>query len=158
MLLKVRRYIKYFHSSQNIDDLAKGRICVAMGWSGDMYIARDRAEQANQGVEVKYVIPKEGAMVWIDSMAIPADAPHPVNALKFLNFILKPEINAAIVNNVWYASADAAATRYVSKDIANDPSIYPPPEVKQKLFSNQAPTADYARLQKRAFTKLTTGE
>lgn len=158
MLLKVRRYIKYFHSSRNIDDLANGKTCLAMGWSGDMYIARDRAEQANQGVEIKYVIPKEGAMVWIDSMAIPADAPHPANALKFLNFILKPDINAAIVNNVWYASADAAATKYVNKDIANDPSIYPPPEVKKKLFSNEAPPADYARLLKRAFTKLTTGE
>lgn len=157
-LLKVRPYIKYFHSSQNINDLANGDICVAMGWSGDMYIARDRAAEADQGIEVSYSIPKEGALIWFDVMAIPADAPHPNNAHKFLNFIMRPEITADITDYVWYASANAAANKLVDPEITGDPSIYPPPEVKAKLFPNKVSPPDYERLRTRAWTKLKTGE
>jgi len=157
-LLKIRPYIKYFHSSQNINDLANGDICVAMGWSGDMYIARDRAAEANQGVEVDYVIPKEGALIWFDVMAIPADAPHPDNAHKFLNFIMRPEIAADITNYVWYASANASATGMVDEEVTGDPAIYPPQEVKENLFPNVVSPQDYARLRTRAWTKLKTGQ
>lgn len=157
-LLQVRPNIKYFHSSQNINDLANGDICVAMGWSGDMYIARDRAAEAGQGVEVEYVIPKEGALIWFDVMAIPADAPNPDAAHKFINFIMKPEVAAGIVDYVWYASANASATQMVDEEITGDPAIYPPPEVKENLFPNKLSPPDYERLRTRAWTKLKTGQ
>lgn len=157
-LLKIRPYIKYFHSSQNINDLANGDICVAMGWSGDMYIARDRAAEAGEGVKVDYVIPKEGALIWFDVMAIPADAPNADNAHKFLNFIMRPEIAADVTNYVWYASANAAAKKLVDEEITGDPAIYPPQEVKDKLFPNKVAPQSYARLRTRAWTKLKTGQ
>ena len=96
LLMSIRPHIKYFHSSQNINDLANGDICVAMGWNGDMLIARDRAAEAAQGVEVAYTIPKEGALIWFDLMAIPSDAPHPQNAHLFLDYIMEPEVIAAV--------------------------------------------------------------
>jgi len=157
-LMKIRPHIKYFHSSQNINDLANGDICVAMGWSGDMYIARDRAAEAEQGVEVDYVIPKEGALIWFDVMAIPADAPNPDNAHKFLDFIMRPEIAADITNYVWYASANASATELVDEEVTGDPAIYPPEDVKANLFPNKLSPQDYARARTRAWTKLKTGQ
>ena len=92
MLLKVRPYIKYFHSSRYIDDMANGEICLALGWNGDFLIAGDRAAEAKNGVKVQYRIPREGTQLWIDNLAIPADAPHPNNALLFINFLMEPQI------------------------------------------------------------------
>ena len=88
LLTSIRPYIRYFHSSQYISDLANGDICLAVGWSGDVLQSRDRAAEADAGVTVGYAIPKEGSMMWFDMMAIPADAPHPDNALKFLNYVM----------------------------------------------------------------------
>ena len=105
-MLKIRPHIKYFHSSQNINDLANGEICVAMGWSGDMLIARDRAAEAGQAVEIAYTIPEEGAVMWFDNLAVPSDAPHPENAHLFLDYIMEPEVAAAISNYVFYANAN----------------------------------------------------
>src|SRR5690606_8123419 len=98
LLQEVRPYIKYFHSSQYIDDLANGEICMAMGWSGDVLLAIDDAART---VEVGYGIPKEGTIIWFDLMAIPADAPHPENAHRFIDFILRPEVVAEISNEVF---------------------------------------------------------
>src|SRR5262249_8127531 len=95
MLMKVRPYIKYFHSSRYIEDMANGKICLALGWNGDFLTARDRASEAKSGIEIQYRIPKEGTEIWIDNLAIPADAPHPNNALAFINFLLDPQIAAA---------------------------------------------------------------
>jgi putrescine transport system substrate-binding protein len=158
MLLKVRPYIKYFHSSQNINDLANGDICVALGWSGDMLIARDRADEAEQGVEIAYSIPKEGTIIWFDVMAVPSDAPHPENAHKFLDFIMRPEIVADISNYVYYANANTASTELVDEDVTGDPGIYPPPEVKANLFPDLADTPRFERLRTRAWTRLKTGQ
>lgn len=157
-LKKIRPHVTYFHSSQQINDLANGDVCVSMGWSGDMYIARDRAAAAEQGVVVDYVIPKEGALIWFDVMGIPADAPHPDNAHKFLNFIMQPEIAADITNYVWYASANTSAKELVDEEVTSDPAIYPPPEVKEKLFPNKVTPQDYSRLETRAWTELKTGQ
>ncbi|GJL82818.1 MAG: putrescine-binding periplasmic protein [marine bacterium B5-7] len=158
MLTKVRPYIKYFHSSQQINDLANGDICLAMGWSGDMFIARDRADEAEQGVEIEYVIPSEGALIWFDMMTIPADAPHPDNAHAFLNYMMKPEVAAGVSNYVWYANANAAATELVDEEITSDPAIYPPEEVKSKLFPDLTEPPRYTRLVTRAWTKVKTGQ
>ena len=158
MLLKARPHIRYFHSSQNINDLANGDICVAMGWSGDMFIAMGRAAEAEAGVEIAYTIPKEGAVIWFDLLAVPADAPHPANAHLFLDFIMRPEIAAGISNYVYYANANAAATEFVEEEVKSDPGIYPTAEVKAKLFPDKASSAKYERLRTRAWTKVKTGQ
>ncbi len=157
-LAKVRPYIKYFHSSQNINDLANGDICVAMGWSGDMLIARDRADEAEQGVEVAYVIPKEGALMWFDLMVIPADAPHPENAHLFLDYIMEPEVVAAISNYVFYANANAAATEFVDDEVKEDPGIYPPFDVKEKLYPAPVYGPKFDRQLTRTWTRVKTGQ
>jgi len=157
-MLKVRPSIRYFHSSQNINDLANGDICVAMGWSGDMLQARDRADEAKQGVEISYVIPKEGAVIWFDSLAIPSDAPHPDNALKFIDFIMEPKIMADISNYVFYANGNSASKPFVDEEVKSDPGIYPSAEVKAKLFPDLAKSAKFTRLLNRAWTRIKTGK
>jgi putrescine transport system substrate-binding protein len=158
MILKVRPYIRYFHSSQNINDLANGEICVAMGWSGDMLIARDRAAEAGQGVEIAYTIPKEGALMWFDMLAIPVDAPHPENAHLFLNYIMEPEVVAGISNYVFYANGNAAATALVDEEVTSDPGIYPTEEAKANLFVDKVKSAKYTRKLNRAWTRIKTGQ
>lgn len=158
MMLKVRPYVKYFHSSQNINDLANGEICVAMGWSGDMLIARDRADEADQGVEIAYVIPKEGAVIWFDSLAIPSDAPHPQNAHLFMDYIMEPAVAAAISNYVYYANGNSASFDQIDKEVTEDPAIYPPAEVKAKLFPDLADSAKFTSALTRAWTKIKTGQ
>ena len=108
-VMKIRPSIKYFHSSQYINDLANGEICMVLGWSGDVFIARDRAAEAKNGNEIAYFVPKEGSLMWFDTMAIPKDAPHAENAHKFIDYILRPEVVAAITNYVNYPNANAAS-------------------------------------------------
>ena len=156
-MLKVRPHVRYFHSSQNINDLANGEICVCMGWSGDMLIARDRAAEAGQGVEIAYTIPKEGAIIWFDSLAVPSDAPHPGNAHLFLDYIMEPEVTAAISNYVFYANGNRAALPYVDDEVKTDPAIYPSDEVKAKLFPDLSDSPRFTRLLTRAWTKVKTG-
>src|SRR5690606_37879139 len=93
-LMAIRPFVRKIHSSQYIDDLANGEVCVAVGWSGDILQARDRAAEAGRGVKIKYSIPKEGTIVWFDMLAIPADAEHPNNAHEFINYLLEPEVAA----------------------------------------------------------------
>lgn len=157
-MMKIRPHIRYFHSSQNINDLANGEICLAMGWSGDMFIAMDRAAEADQGIEIDYVIPKEGAVIWFDMMAIPADAPHPNNAHLFLDYIMRPEVAASISNYVWYANANEAATRLVDEEVRENPDIYPPPEIKNKLFPDLATSPGFTRKLTRSWTRIKTGQ
>lgn len=157
-MLKIRPYIKYFHSSQNINDLANGEICVAMGWSGDMLIARDRADEAKQGVEIAYVIPMEGAVMWFDNLAIPSDAPHPGNAHLFIDYIMEPEVAAAISNYVFYANGNSASLEFVEDDVKMDPGIYPSDAVKANLFPDLADSPKFTRLLTRAWTKVKTGQ
>ena len=157
-LMKIRPQFKYFHSSQNINDLANGEICVAMGWSGDMLIARDRAAEAEQGVEIAYTIPREGAVIWFDNLAIPSDAPHPENAHLFLDYIMEPEVAAAISNYVFYANANSASLPHVEDEVKTDPGIYPSDAVKANLFPDLADSAKFTRLLTRAWTRVKTGQ
>ena len=156
-MLKVRPHVRYFHSSQNINDLANGEICVCMGWSGDMLIARDREAEAGQGVEIAYTIPKEGAIIWFDGLAIPSDAPHPGNAHLFIDYVMEPEVTAAISNYVFYANGNRAALPYVDDEVKTDPAIYPPDEVRAKLFPDLSDSPRFTRLLTRAWTKVKTG-
>jgi len=154
---KVRPFIKKFHSSQYINDLANGDLCVAFGYSGDIFQAKQRAEDAKNKVKIAFTIPKEGAMLWIDQMAIPADAPHPDNAHKFINFILRPEIAAGISNEVAYANPNAKATPLVDPEIRKNPNIYPSAAVKQRLFFDTPASQQYERARTRLWTKVKTG-
>ena len=156
-LLKVRPYIRTIHSSQYIEDLANGEICIAVGYSGDVLQARDRAEDAGKDADIRYVIPREGALMWFDTLAIPTDAPHPGNAHAFIDYLLRPEVSAANSNFVNYATANTAALGQVNEDLRNDAGIYPTPEVKERLQPNLAKSAEFTRLLNRSWTKFVTG-
>ncbi len=158
LLLSIRPYIKYFNSSQYINDLANGDVCISLGWSGDVFQAAARASDAKNGVELKYSIPKEGTMVWFDNMAIPADAPHPENALAWINFILQPDIEAANTNYVAYANPVPASKPMVDDAIKSNPNIYPPEDVMKKLFAVPTKSEKFNRLQTRAWTTIRTGQ
>ncbi len=157
-LMTIRPYIRMIHSSQYIDALANGEICLALGWSGDVLQARDRANEAGQGNVIKYFVPKEGTIIWFDMYAIPADAPHPDNAHAFINFMMKPEVAAANSNFVNYATGNAASIPLVNEDVRNDPGVYPPPEIKAKLFPDLSETDEFTRLLNRTWTRFTTGK
>lgn len=156
-LLAIRPFIRKINSSQYIEDLANGDLCVAIGWSGDIMQSRDRAEEAGQGIVVKYSIPKEGTIVWFDMLAIPSDAKHPRNALAFINYLMEPQVAANNSNFVSYANANAAALPMVKDELRNDPGIYPTPEVKAKLFPSLAYTEGFNRQMTRMWTRFTTG-
>ncbi|WP_050984686.1 polyamine ABC transporter substrate-binding protein [Thiorhodococcus drewsii] len=127
-------YIRYFHSSQYITDLANGDLCVAHGYSGDVLQAKERAEEAGKGVEVGYRIPREGAVLWTDVMAIPKDAPNPAGAHAFIAYLLDPKVIAKISDYVFYANPNLAATPLVDAKLREDPGIYPSSDVKVHLF------------------------
>ncbi|WP_297107982.1 polyamine ABC transporter substrate-binding protein [uncultured Devosia sp.] len=154
-LTAVKPYIRYFHSSQYIDDLANGEICLALGYSGDIFIAADNAAE---GVEVGYVIPKEGAATLMDLLAIPADAPHPDNAHKFINYIMQPEVVAAITDYVFYANPNLAATEFVSEEVKGNPGIYPPAETVANAFALTAHSPEFEEVLTRTWTRIKTGQ
>ncbi len=158
VLLKVRPYIRMIHSSNYIDALANGELCIAVGWSGDVLQARDRAAEAGQGNVIKYNVPKEGTIIWFDMYAVPADAPHPDNAHAFINFMMRPEVAAANSNFINYANGNSASTPMVNESVRNDPGVYPPAEVKAKLFPDLAESAEFTRLLNRSWTRFTTGK
>ena len=140
-----------------IGDLANGEICLAVGYNGDLLQARDRAVENNTGHEIQYVIPKEGTIIWFDSYLIPKDAPHPDNAHTFINYMLRPEVIAAVTNTVNYPNGNAAATPYVNEDVLNDPSVYPPQEVRAKLVPDLMDTDETTRTMTRGWQRITTG-
>jgi putrescine transport system substrate-binding protein len=157
LLASIKPNVRYFHSSQYIDDLGNGEICMAVGYSGDIFIAADAAANANAGVEIEYVIPKEGAVMLFDMMVVPADAPHPDNVHKFINYILEPQVVAAISNYVFYANPNIPATEFVNEEVKNNPGIYPPADVLAKAFVMSAHTPDYEELLTRTWTRIKTG-
>lgn len=154
----VRPHIKYFHSSQYINDLANGDICVAHGYSGDMLQARDRAAEAKNGVNIAYAVPSEGAVVWTDVMAIPADAKNVAEVHKFIDYMLRPEVIAAATNFVAYANANAKADALVDPAIAKDPGIYPSAATREKLLVLKTPSDKQARDMNRVWTRVKTGK
>ncbi|WP_286237768.1 polyamine ABC transporter substrate-binding protein [Neptuniibacter halophilus] len=157
LLDSVRPSIKYFNSSKYIADLASGEICVALGYNGDVLQSQSRADENNLGQTIGYSIPKEGTMVWFDLMAIPADAPHPEAAHKFIDHMLEAESGAGIANYVYYAVANKAAEPLLDKEVSGNPGIYPSEEVKANLFTQNAHTAKFDRALTRAWTSVKTG-
>jgi putrescine transport system substrate-binding protein len=156
-LLAIRPYIRMITSAQYIEGLANGELCIAVGYSGDILQARDRAAEAGKPVDIRYSIPKEGALMWFDTLAIPADAKHPGNAHLFIDYLLRPEIAARNSDFVNYANANAKATELVNEELRNDPGIYPNAETKARLQPNLSKSAEYTRLLNRAWTRFTTG-
>lgn len=157
LLLKARPYVKKFHSSEYIDALANGDICVAIGYSGDVLQAKARAAEAKNGVKIAYAIPKEGSQVWFDLFTIPADAPNPAAAHRFIAFMLRPEIIAKASNFTQYANANASATKLVDPAIRDDPNAYPTPELSKRLFVTTTKDQDLLREVNRQWTRVLTG-
>jgi putrescine transport system substrate-binding protein len=156
-LLKIRPYIRNINSSEYIEALANGDLCVAVGYNGDVLQARDRTHDANKGIEIKYMVPKEGSILWFDMLAIPKDAPDPDSAYAFMNYIMTPQVSADISNFKRYATANSAAQPLVLPAVLNDPGIYPPPDVRQKLAVQLSDTPDQTRAITRMWQKFKTG-
>ncbi|MBM7068295.1 polyamine ABC transporter substrate-binding protein [Actibacterium sp. 188UL27-1] len=154
----VRPHVQKFHSSEYINALANGDICVAFGWSGDILQARDRAAEADNGVEVAYTIPKEGALMWFDQMAIPADAPNVENAHKFLDFILRAEVAAAASNHTFYANGNKASQEFLLEEVIGDAAVYPDEATVANLFTVTAYDAKVQRTVTRLWTKIKSGQ
>lgn len=157
-LMKIRPYLRYIDTQRMITDLANGDICLAVGYSGDILQARDRAEENKTNQTIKYYVPKEGSIIWFDSYLIPKDAPHPKNAHTFINYMLRPEVIAAVSNYTNYANGNAQATQFVNEDVKNDPGVYPPPEVRAKLTPDLADTEETTRIMTRNWTRFMTGK
>ncbi|MGF1551002.1 MAG: polyamine ABC transporter substrate-binding protein [Paracoccaceae bacterium] len=157
LLESVRPHVQRFHSSSYINELASGNICLAVGWSGDVLQARDRAAEADNGVTVQYAIPKEGALMWFDNFAVPADAPNPENAHAFLDFMMRAESAAQATNYVFYANGNEASQEFVDDEIMNDPAIYPGEEAVSNLYVHEMYPPRVNRQVTRSWTRLKTG-
>ncbi|AZP14666.1 polyamine ABC transporter substrate-binding protein [Undibacterium parvum] len=157
LLQKIRPYVTLFSSSGYINDMANGSVCVALGWSGDINIARQRAIDAKNGIEIQALIPSTSATMFFDVMAIPTDAPHPNNAHIWMNYIMRPEVHASISNKVFYANPNAAATKFVKKEISENKTVYLSDADKKKMTSPEAVNSDIRRLMTRIYTQFKTG-
>ena len=155
---KIRPYIRNINSSEYIEALANGDLCVAVGYNGDVLQARDRAREANKGIEIKYIVPKEGSILWFDMLAIPKDAPDPDSAYAYMNYIMDPQVIAAITNFKRYANANSASAQYVLPSVKDDPSIYPPPWLREKLAVQLADSPEQTRAITRMWQKFKTGQ
>jgi putrescine transport system substrate-binding protein len=156
-LMAIRPYVRYINSSKYIEDLANGEICLALGWSGDVGQAALRAREAKNGNNIKYLIPKEGAVLFFDMLAIPADAPHPKNAHLFLDYLLRPDVSARNSSAVHFASSNAAAYSLIDPAIYNDRGIFPSPETTAHLAPNLPRSQPYMRLLNRMWTRVKSG-
>ncbi|MGC1506120.1 MAG: polyamine ABC transporter substrate-binding protein [Sulfitobacter sp.] len=157
VLTAIAPFVQKFHSSEYINALANGDICVAIGWSGDILQARDRAAEADNGVEIEYYAPKEGALMWFDNMAIPVDAPNPDAAHKFLNFIMDAQNMAAASNYVYYANGNEASQEFLVEDVIGDVAIYPDAATLEKLYTTSPYGPKVQRVVTRMWTKIKSG-
>ena len=156
LLRAVRPYIRAFDSTEYMNGLANGEFCISMSWSGDYATSSARAKAAGVEVHLAFTVPKEGANVSFDALLIPADAPHPQAAHRFLNFILEPQVIAAITNEIHYANDNRAANAYVKAELLNDPSIYPTPAVEARLYQSGEVAPALERLRTRTWTRIKT--
>ncbi len=157
VMASVRPHVKYFHSSRYITDLASGDLCVAVGWSGDMLMAADRAAEANTGNEIAYFIPKEGSGLWFDMFGIPADAPNPESAHKFLNYLLEPAVIAEVTNYVAFANPNKEATKLVDPEVRDNPGIYPDAETSKVMFTYHELPSKIVRTMTRSWNRIKSG-
>ncbi|MDQ0419750.1 putrescine transport system substrate-binding protein [Peteryoungia aggregata LMG 23059] len=154
---KIRPSVRTFNSSAYIDDLANGDVCVTIGWSGDILQAKARAEEAKNGVEINYVIPKEGTYMWFDNMAIPTDAKNVAEAHEFINFLMRPDVIAKASNYVQYANGNLASKELLDPEVKDNPAVYPPEDVMAKLFTISPYGPREQRVLNRVWTQIKTG-
>jgi len=157
VLKSVRPYIKYFSSTKMINDLPNLEVCLAMSWSGDYAQARQRAREAGVDIHLAYKTPKEGTVIWFDGIFISADASHPGNAYKFLNYLLRPEVIAKISDETRYANANRKSFPYMLPEVANDPAAYPSAEQLQLLNAGLIFGPKLERRRTRAWSRIKTG-
>lgn len=158
LLMSIRPHLKYINSSPIINDMAAGDICLALGWSGDIVAARNRAVEASNDVHIAYVLPKEGTLTWMATLAIPVDAPNPAAANTFINYMLDPKVAAHMTITTTYANAVPASQEFLPAEVARDPAIFPSEAAMKTLFLLGATTPEYDRLRTRSWTRVKTGE
>src|SRR5438270_2689575 len=158
LLLKVRPFVRKFHSSEYLNALASGEICLVLGYSGDIKQAQKRAMEAKNGVEIGYAIPKEGALLWFDNLAIPKDAKNAADAHALINYLLKPEVAAKNSNFVSYANGNAASQPLIGNAILDDKSIYPDEATMKTLYTINAHDQKTQRVMNRLWTRIKTGK
>ena len=158
VLLSVRKYIRNFNSSAYIEGLANGEACLALGWSGDVLQAKSRAESAKNGVEISYNVPKEGAVMFFDQLAIPKDAKHPKNAHLFINYLLRADVAAKNSNFIQYANGNSASKSMIDASVTGNPNVYPSEAMMQKLVPDLPESPEFNRLLTRSWTRVKTGQ
>jgi putrescine transport system substrate-binding protein len=157
LLQSIRPYVTLFSSSGYMNDLANGSLCVSLGWSGDLNVARQRAIDAKNGNRIETLMPKHSALLFFDTMAIPADAPHPNNAHLWINYIMRPQVHAGLTNKILYANPNAAATKFVKKELVENKTVFLSDEDKKKMVMPEASNSDIRRTMSRVYTKFKTG-
>jgi putrescine transport system substrate-binding protein len=157
LVMRIRPYVRKFDTSEYLNELAAGEICFTVGFSGDIKQAQKRAAEANSGIEIGYSIPKEGAQMWFDNLAIPSDAPDVAEAYEFINFLLKPEVAAQNTNFVTYANGNLVSQQFIKKSILDDPTIYPDAATMARLYTIAAHDQKTERLVNRLWTRIRTG-
>jgi len=157
-LAKIRPYIRNIDSSSYSEAIANGDICIALGYNGDFVEARTRTRGAKNGIEIRFVIPEEGSLLWFDMLAIPRDAPNVANAYLFINYLMNPQVSANITNRIAYASANAAALPLLDASIAADTIIYPTPDEQKRLFVQLDDSPEQSRAITRLWQKFKTAQ
>jgi putrescine transport system substrate-binding protein len=158
LLLSVRPFVRSFDSTEYMNGLANQEVCIAMSWSSDYANARARAQAVGVKVDLAFTVPKEGANESFSSLLIPEGAPHPQAAHRFLNYMLQPEVIAAITNEIYYGNDNLAARPFVDPSILNDPTLYPTPEIETRLYRSAEITGATARLMTRTWTRIKTAK
>jgi putrescine transport system substrate-binding protein len=158
VVMAVRPYIRTFDSNDYWHQLASKEVCLSIAWSSDYSVAQERAREDGTGAHLAFTLPKEGSNITYNAFLIPASAPHPDAAHKFLNFILEPQVIAAITNDIHYGNDNTAARPFVNSEILSDPAVYPPPELRARLYLPAELGQDYDRLRTRVWTHIKTGQ
>lgn len=158
LLQRVRPYFRYFNTSQLVNDLASGEVCVAFSWNGYIIQARDRGAAAAVPVTVAYAVPREGSFLWFDTAAMPADAPHPGNAHAFLDYLMEPEVIAKVSNRIGYANGNLDSLPFLEPRVREDPVVYPPDEIRRSLEPDTPESQSYIREASRAWTRIKSGQ
>ena len=158
VVMAVRPYIRTFDSNDYWHQLAAKDVCLSIAWSSDYYVAQARAREDGTGVHLAFTLPKEGSNITYNAFLIPASAPHPDAAHKFLNFIMDPKVIAEITNDIHYGNDNLRAGPYIDKGILDDPSVYPPAALRARLYLPAELRPDYERVRTRVWTRIKTGQ
>ncbi len=158
LMMKIRPFVRKFHSSEYINALTSGEICLVVGFSGDVKQSQKRAAEAKNGIEIAYAIPKEGAQLWFDNLAIPRDAKNSAEALELINYLQKPEVAAKNSNFISYANGNLASQKFIDKAILDDKTVYPDEATMARLYTYQAHDAKTVRFMNRLWTRIKTGK